>query len=313
MTAAVRPLTERDLPEADRIFRLAFGTFVRLPNPLDFSGDAEILASRWRGGPAAAFAAWSDGRFVGSNWLARWGSVGLFGPLSVEPALWGAGLGKALLEPTLEFMRRPEIAQAGLFTFAESALHVGLYQRFGYWPGALTAVMEKAVAPGAESVGGALFSEVAEGERASCLDACGALTNAVYDGLDVRSEILSVERQRMGDTVLLLDGSRLAALAVCHVGPKSEAGSGTLYVKFGAAAPGAQGAETLTRLLAACEALARRRGVARLVAGTSAARRDAFLALRAFGLRPFIQGIAMHLDGKVGFNRPDAFVIDDWR
>lgn len=36
----VRPLEERDLPEADRIMRLAFGTFLGLPDPSGFMGDA---------------------------------------------------------------------------------------------------------------------------------------------------------------------------------------------------------------------------------------------------------------------------------
>ncbi len=32
---------------------------------------------------------------------------------------------------------------AGLFTFAHSQKHVGLYQRFGFWPRFLTALMSK--------------------------------------------------------------------------------------------------------------------------------------------------------------------------
>jgi hypothetical protein len=35
----VGPLKEIELQEADRIVRLAFGTFLGLPNPLDFMGD----------------------------------------------------------------------------------------------------------------------------------------------------------------------------------------------------------------------------------------------------------------------------------
>ena len=36
----VRPLQEADLGEADRIMRVAFGTFVGLPDPGTFMGDA---------------------------------------------------------------------------------------------------------------------------------------------------------------------------------------------------------------------------------------------------------------------------------
>jgi hypothetical protein len=37
--------------------------------------------------------------------------------------------------------------------------------------------------------------------------------------------------KRLGDTTSLLDGSKLSAFGVCHVGPKTEAVSGVCYVK----------------------------------------------------------------------------------
>lgn len=43
----VGPLKQSELEEADRIVRLAFGTFLGLPNPLDFMGDRTFMAS-WR-------------------------------------------------------------------------------------------------------------------------------------------------------------------------------------------------------------------------------------------------------------------------
>ena len=72
-------LTADDLPEADRIMRLAFGTFLGLPDPLGFGGDSAYVAPRWRAAPESAFGAWRDGRLVGSIFAARWGSFGLFG------------------------------------------------------------------------------------------------------------------------------------------------------------------------------------------------------------------------------------------
>ncbi|TMA78561.1 MAG: GNAT family N-acetyltransferase, partial [Deltaproteobacteria bacterium] len=35
---AVRPLREHDLREADRIIRVAFGTFIGMPDPTTFAG-----------------------------------------------------------------------------------------------------------------------------------------------------------------------------------------------------------------------------------------------------------------------------------
>ncbi|HCU92947.1 MAG TPA: hypothetical protein DHU96_09495 [Actinobacteria bacterium] len=66
----IRPLTGSDLAEADRICRVAFGTFVGMPEPEQFFGDADLVQTRWKADPAAALAAEVDGRLVGSNFAA---------------------------------------------------------------------------------------------------------------------------------------------------------------------------------------------------------------------------------------------------
>src|SRR5262245_51480916 len=75
MEITVRPLREADLPAADRIFRLAFGTFLGLPEPARFGGDTDYVRSRWLADPTAAFAAELHGEVVGSNFASEWGSV----------------------------------------------------------------------------------------------------------------------------------------------------------------------------------------------------------------------------------------------
>ena len=67
MTTAVRPLLETDLDAADRIMRLAFGTFIGLPDPMKFMGDADMVRTRWRADPSAAFAAVVDREVAASN------------------------------------------------------------------------------------------------------------------------------------------------------------------------------------------------------------------------------------------------------
>ena len=44
----VGPLVERDLPEAERIFRVAFGTFLGVPEPETFWSDRDYVYGRWR-------------------------------------------------------------------------------------------------------------------------------------------------------------------------------------------------------------------------------------------------------------------------
>ncbi len=60
----VRPLAGADLDEADRIFRVAFGTFLGAPEPEKFFGDSDSLRTRWRADPAGALAAYTGGRLA---------------------------------------------------------------------------------------------------------------------------------------------------------------------------------------------------------------------------------------------------------
>src|SRR5690348_9940015 len=51
--------------DADRVFRVAFGTFLGVPEPRKFFGDAEFVRTRWHADNDAAFAAVREGRLVG--------------------------------------------------------------------------------------------------------------------------------------------------------------------------------------------------------------------------------------------------------
>lgn len=306
----IRSLREEDLDEADRICRLAFGTFLGLPDPMAFMGDADYVRTRWRADPEAAFAAELDGRFVGSNFATRWGRFGFFGPLTVRPDLWDRGVARRLLDRTMECFEGSGTSALGLFTFAHSAKHVALYQKYGFWPRFLTAILSKPVAADAAPGDAVLVSE--EGLEEG-IGACREVAETLFPGLDPGREIASVNDQRLGDTVVLREDGRPVAFAIVHTGAGSEAGSGNAYVKLGAAAPGPAGARSFERLLDAVEAFAARQGCGTLVAGTNLAREAAYRILLARGFRVMIQGVAMHRPSEPGFSHPEAFVLDDWR
>ena len=310
----VRPLAERDLPSADEIMRVAFGTFLGVPEPRSFMGDAAFVRPRWRSNPTAAFAAELDGTLVGSNFATRWGSFGFFGPLTVRPDLWDLGVGKRLLEPVMGCFESWRVTHAGLFTFAHSHKHVGLYQRFGFWPRFLTAIMAKPVSSEQHaSPDWSGFSRATPEQRGELLRACRDLTDAIYDGLDLSAEIEAVAALDLGDTVLLWADSRLAGFAACHFGAGTEGGSENCYLKFAAVRPGDSAAANFTWLLSACEALARERGLSALVGGTNLARVESYRLMREYGFATTRQGVAMQRPNEQGYNRADIYVIDDWR
>jgi GNAT superfamily N-acetyltransferase len=310
----VRPLRESEIRTADHIFRVAFGTFIGLPDPMAFGRDADIIGSRWRTDPTSLLAAELAGEIVGSNCLINWGSVGLFGPLTVRPDLWNRGIAQRLLEPTMERFESWGSTHLGLFTFPNSPKHLGLYQKFGYWPRTLIAVMTKRLALTPSAPRWSRLSQVSPGDRSGWVRACREVTDSVYDGLDVEREITAVAAQAIGDTVLLQDEDRLAGFGVCHYGPGSEAETRDIcLVKFGAVRGGAGAGERFERLLDTCEALAIDRGHAHLVACVNTGRHEAYRRLLARGFRVDFIGIAMHRSNAPAYDRPDVFVVDDWR
>jgi predicted N-acetyltransferase YhbS len=310
----IRPLTQQDLPAADRIFRVAFGTFVGAPEPEQFWADLAYARTRWPADPAAAFGAEWDGEFVGSNFATRWGSVGFFGPLTVRPDLWDRKIAQRLMDPIIERFDTWGVTHAGLFTFPQSAKHLGLYYKYGFRPRFLTAIMSKPVqVTTRRNSEWSAYSQISEREREESLKACAAVTASIYDGLDVGREIRAVQAQGLGETVLLHDGQDLVGFAVCHCGPGTEAGHQKCYIKFAAVKPGAVAGARFDQLLDACEELAVTRNLARVEAGTNLARHEAYDKLLARGFRTDIQGVTMHRPNEEGYSRAGVYVIDDWR
>jgi GNAT superfamily N-acetyltransferase len=306
----VGPLKESELKEADRIVRLAFGTFLGVPNPSEFMGDRDFMTPRWRSKHIKVIAAREGGKLIGSNVITRWGSFGFFGPLTILPEYWDRGVAQRLMEGTIKTFDAWGLRQSGLFTFPHSAKHVGLYQKFGYWPRYLTAIMIRTPEKSANEP--VLISAMNRSAREQAIEACGRLTSKIAKGLDLTGEIRAVLAQRTGDTVATYTRGALDAFAVCMNGPGSEGGEKICYIKFAAARSGAGTGDRFSKLLEACDAFAAARG-ASIEAGMNLAREDAYLRMRAHGYKAAMQGVAMLRPNAEGFNRVDAYVIDDWR
>jgi GNAT superfamily N-acetyltransferase len=309
----VGALRADELGEADRILRLAFGTFLSLPNPMDFMGDRDFVTPRWRARNTKVLAARENGKLVGSNIATRWGSFAFFGPLTVLPEYWNCGVAQQLLAATMKIFERWGVRHSALFTFPQSPRHVGLYQKFGYWPGSLTALVKRAPAsPAWALVENAnvpvLLSSLAKKEQAQAIAACARLTNTLERGLDLGDELRAVMAQRIGEVILIEGRRALDAFAVCMHGAGSEGGEKTCYVKFAAARSG----ERFERLLYAIDALALAQG-SEVEAGVSLACKDAFQRMRARGYRAVTMGVAMQKPHGDGFNRATTYVLNDWR
>ncbi len=313
MAVTVRPLREADLAEADRIMRVAFGTFIGLDRPEGFAGDAAFVAPRWRARPDAAFALEVDGVLAGSNFATQWGSFGFFGPLSIDPAHWGRGHARALMEPTVATLDDWDLRTAGLFTFPHSAKHIGLYQGHGFRAQALTLVLGRALGPPAETSEHRRDGVLASPERAATRDGIRALCATVLPGFDPAREIESIGAQGLGETVSLWRGGHAVAFACVHAGAGSEAGSACALLKVAVVGAGPRAAEDLRDLLGVCEAVARERGVPRLQAGVNAANSALYETLLGSGFGIDLTGIAMQRPNRPGLCAPEHWVVGDWR
>ena len=313
MSLEIGALEERDVAAAARIVRLAFGTFLGAPDPESFWPDRDMTYGRWRSPHVAAIGAKIDGELVGSNFATRWGSVGFFGPLSVRPDLQEHGIAKALLAATVDQFDAWGTTHSGLFTFAQSAKHVALYQKFGFHARFLTAVMVAPARDRGPLPGTSRFSALSETAKTDALRATREVTETLYPGLDLSDEIAAVDAQGLGDTVLVEGTGGLAAFAICHYGPRSEAGADHCFIKFGAVRATPSAPQEYARLVDAAEALAVAEGMPNLMAGANLARHEAYRQLVARGFRTALQGVSMHRNNEPGYCRPGAYVIDDWR
>ena len=308
----VRPLAEADLPQTWRIVRTAFGTFFGAADPENYWADRDLHYNRFRSEHVEGVVAEENGAVVGSNFATRWGSVGFFGPLSTAVDRWNGGLAQPLVAAACAAFDRWGVTHAGLFTFAQSTKHVHLYGKFGFHPRFLTALMTAPARAGTLPEY-ARYSSLTDG-RAAAEAAARALCDALYEGLDLSGEIRAAAALGLGDTLLLWDGpSRLGAFAVCHWGPASEAGEGCLYIKFGAARPGAGVEARFGALLDGAAALAQAVGMPAVLAGVNLSREPAYRQMKASGFTPAFQGVAMHRGNEPGYCRPEVYAIDDWR
>jgi hypothetical protein len=231
----------------------------------------------------------------------------------VRPDLWDQGTAKSLMGPTVDLLTSSAITHAGLFTFAHSPKHLSLYQRFGFWPRFLTAVMRKpAVRPPAAPTWRRL-GRLSPNEREAAIRECALLTEALGPGLDLRPEIQAIETHDLGLTALLEGNSGLNGVAVCHVGAGTEGGGDTLYAKFAAVRPGPGSAATFEAMLDSIEDAALASGAGQVEVGVSTGCADAYRQLLSRGYRATMLGVTMHRPNEAGYHRPGLFVVDDWR
>ena len=99
------------------------------------------------------------------------------------------------------------------------------------------------------------------------------------------------------------DRGGLEGFAICHYGPRIEAGSDLCYINYGAARATPSAGQDYERLLDASETLVVSVGMPTLPAGANLARREAYQQFVARGFRTAIEGLHMHQRNGPGYCR----------
>lgn len=313
----IRHLMEEDLQEADRIIRLAFGTFMGHDNPEDYRSDARYASPRYHADPSASFVAELDGEIIGSNFGLHWGSVGIFGPLTIHPDYWNKGIGSKLMKPVMKCFEEWKVTHSGAMTFANSPKHINLYRKFGYHPRFLIPFMSKKI-ESKTIISNTKFTWVKYSEcnenQDKYLDGCKQVANTVYPGLDLELEIKAVNMMNYGETVILFDeNKKIAGFSICHCGINTEAGNDKCYVKFGAVKSNSNAQSNFMNLLKACEELAITKGLSILTGGINAGRYNAYQSMLNQNFSIDFLGVSLHQPNNDAFNIADRYVVDDWR
>ena len=312
MSLTIRAIEEADVDAADKVRRLAFGTYFNFPDPLAFSGTARLVETRRRAWPDGALVAEANGEIAGIAISSRWGSLAIFGPLAVHPLHWRGGVARTLLEATMPIYDRWGCRAAGLFTFPQSTAHIGLYQSYGFWPRSLTAIMSRPVTAPSPTPEATSLTTLA-GERNDIIAQCATVTDMLFAGLDLRDEIATAISLPASDVIVLTEASRVTGFAIVHCGQGSEADTGIAYAKFAAVRPGASAAHDFRRLLDAANDFAHKSGAAKLNAGVNMGCMEAYRLMMAAGFKTTMQGIGMHWPWIEIYDRSEVFALEDWR
>jgi predicted N-acetyltransferase YhbS len=136
MNVQLRPVTPADTDAIARIVKAAFDSIAQKHNfPPDFPSDgaAAGLAGLFVNHPSIwGVAAEVDGRVVGSNFLDQRNPIAGVGPITVDPAFHGRGIGRRLMNAVIEHGRAAGAPGIRLGQDAFNTTSFSLYASLGF-------------------------------------------------------------------------------------------------------------------------------------------------------------------------------------
>lgn len=146
------------------------------------------------------------------------GAEGWMGPIAIEPAYQGRGLGKKMVLAGIDYLKRNDARVIGLETMPRTMDNIGFYSSLGFVPGhlsiTLTIPAEYTSSPRISQL-----TRIHDDRRIQILSQCGALTRELLSGYDFTREILLTDALSLGETLILEREGVVHGFALCHSVP----------------------------------------------------------------------------------------------
>ena len=154
--------------------------------------------------PEGCFVAIQDGKIAGSILSHVWGKIGWFGPLEVEAVLQNQGIGKALVQESLNYMKKKGCTTRGCETMATSPKNIAFYLNQGFKAKAMSNVLYKHLEPTDPD---RLKENMAKPFEPDNMASAKELWNKIQSGLDYEPEIKATQNQNLGEVWILENGA----------------------------------------------------------------------------------------------------------
>ncbi|MDH3496276.1 MAG: GNAT family N-acetyltransferase [Gemmatimonadota bacterium] len=214
------PAREAEIGELNRLFAEAFTdryrrdglVGVRVPplNPAVWTyalRDAGTGAMIWRD---------EQETLIAFNIAHHSGTEGWMGPLATRPDRQGLGVGRAIVEAAIDWLKAAGVTTLGLETMPRTVDNIGFYSRLGFLPGHLTVTLGGDVSDKAPRRFGVRLGDLPPDERADLVARCQARLERAAPGYDFTRELELTHELGIGDTVVLERGGAIEGFALWH-------------------------------------------------------------------------------------------------
>jgi GNAT superfamily N-acetyltransferase len=257
---------------------------------------------------------WRDerGKVVAFNVAHLSGTEAWMGPLAVHPDHQGHGLGKIVVAAGLDMLRASGATVIGLETMPRTLDNIGFYSSLGMNPGflTLTTTVDGVFAP---AMSGKLRStrvgSLSPDDSERAMDECRVLTQSILPGYDFTRELRLTEELALGDTLMVHDGSALAAFALCHSVPLVE---GRVREELRVLKLVARNDDDFEVLVTALSDHARRSGTRRVALRMQGQYSSAYRRLMKRGARVRWSDLRMTLEGFPEIKPVQGIVLSNW-